>query len=91
MNAMEAIDKRAEKHGWQCIVSDLDGRIYAKGEQRVAVKYKMFGAVVNYMCRFYGKDQHSGVNWGIETAVLHDELVTGKNKKQQVLTYLRTH
>lgn len=91
MNARKAIEKRAEKNGWSRIIGDIDGEIWAKGEQRVAINYKMFGAVYNYMCHCRGKDPYSGINWGVETAVLGDELVVGKNKKQQILTHLRTH
>lgn len=90
-NAMQAIHDRADKYGWSCIVADVDGVIYAKGGDRVAIKYKMFGTPNNYMLRWYHKDLATGINWGVETAVFGGELVTGKNKKQQILTYLRTH
>jgi len=90
-NARMLIALRAKKHGWSPIVEDEDGVIYVKGDQRVVIKYKMFGAVVNYMCKFYGKSPNSGINWGIEHAYFGDTKVVGKNKKQQVLTYLRTH
>lgn len=91
MNVREAVEKTAQKHGWSRIVGDIDGEIWAKGEQRLVVRYKMFGAVNNYMLRYYGKDPRDGVNWGVEVAFHDDEPFAGKNKKKQILTFLRNN
>lgn len=88
MNAREAIEKRAEKHGWIRIVGDADGEIWARNEERVVVRYRLFGTPMNYMLRFYGKDPAVGINWGVETAAHGDQLITGKNKKRQILERL---
>lgn len=88
MNAREAIQKRAEKHGWIRIVGDKDSEIWARNGERIAIHYKMFGTPCNYMLRYYGKDPSLGINWGVETAAHGDELITGKNKKKQILERL---
>lgn len=89
MNARDAIKYRAEKNGWSRIVGDVDGEIWARGGDRVVVKYKLYGNYNNYMCRFYGiENPYHGVNYGVETAVHGDKLITGKNKKGQVLKAL---
>lgn len=88
MNAREAIERRALKHGWYRLIQDTDGEIWARGGDRVVIRYKLFGTPLNYMLKFYGKDQANGINWGVETAAHGDELITGKDKKGQILKRL---
>lgn len=56
----------------------------------MAIRYRLYGSQGSQrLCRWYGKDDGRHVNWGIETAVHGDELITGKNKKGQVLACLK--
>ena len=73
-----AIEQQAERHGWVRIVGDTDGEIWARGGERIVVYYRMFGTLRN------------GVGLGIELAIHGDEVLTGKNKKGQVLRLLAT-
>lgn len=90
LNARQMINDTAHKHGWARVVGDLDGEIWAKGERRIAISYKMFGTPNNYICRYYGKDPSSGINWGVDSAALNDgTLITGRNKKGQIMKLLK--
>lgn len=91
MNVRDAVEQRAARHGWKNIVADEDSEIWARGGDRVVIRYKMFGTPNNYMLRYYGHAaRYAGINWGIETAFHGDQPVTGKNKKGQVLRILAT-
>lgn len=108
MNATELIAKAATHAGWTQQKQEMFGsrltERYAKDQNYLLITYKLFGAVTNYMLRYYGKDERSGINWGIETAHIkalieieggHTSWTTtqvfeGKDKKRQVLRYLRS-
>lgn len=105
MNATEQIAEAATRAGWHHHLTDNGSRlagVYIKDDVMLLVRYRLFGAPVNYMCRFYGKDPGSGVNWGIESAHvktrvdkapaelwLTTAIFEGAKKKNQVLAYLR--
>lgn len=105
MNATELIAKAATHAGWHHHLVDTGSRlagIYVKNDTLLLIRYRLFGAGVNYMCRFYGKDPRTGINWGIESAHVKmrthmppgerwvtEHVFEGANKKRQVLAYLR--
>lgn len=78
MNARLAIEQRAEQHGWSRIIGNDVGEIWARGEDRIAIRYKMFGTLRN------------GVGWGVELAMHGGDILPGKNKKGQILRLLAT-
>jgi hypothetical protein len=75
------------------------------GYRKLTVRYKLFGSLGSRrLCRFYGYDDDRYVNWGIERASVERlttnevpqpwELefeFTGKNKKAQVLRWLKNN
>jgi hypothetical protein len=106
LNAMSAIIKEFRDRDWRVVVNNHPRRpgptlTLQRTFWEVRVQFRLFGAVNNYLCRYYGKDPESGINWGVESASLwtldpedtvgwvkHHDFV-GKNKKGQLITFAR--
>lgn len=108
MNAADAIQASAVRHGWKMIYRDTtdtsSGRAslilsYQKGDLVLRLYYRLFGTPVNYMLKFYGKDPHGGINWGVEHAQVDRvslqedpaiaKVFIGAKKKAQILRWLK--
>lgn len=98
-----AADRTGWKHKIHEAGSRLTGT-YVKDQKIVLIQYRLFGGDGGRrLCAYYDIDDHRWINWGIEMAhvkVLIEiengatswsttHIFEGKNKKGQVLAYLK--
>lgn len=91
------------KHNIHEAGSRLTG-CYTKGQQILLVRYRLFGSDGGRrLCQWHGIDDMRWINWGIEMAHVKalierdsgvmswatEHVFDGKNKKSQVLAYLK--